>query len=69
MPAAGASNKSVMFGNWSTAYAIRIVEELGMQRLDEIYSNNGLVGFRGHLHLDGRVVIADAGLVLQHRAA
>ena len=39
-----------------------------MQRQHELHSDNGQVGFRCYLRLDGKVVLADALRVLAYAA-
>jgi HK97 family phage major capsid protein len=39
-----------------------------LQRQNELYSNNGQVGFRGFERVDGRIRNASAAIVLQHSA-
>jgi HK97 family phage major capsid protein len=58
VPAANA--RTVVFGNFSIGYRIADWPGLGLQRLDELYAANGLIGFRAFRRLDGRVVLADA---------
>jgi hypothetical protein len=57
-----------VFGDINRAYTIRRVNGFSLQRQNELYSNNGQVGFRGFERVDGRVVNADAVRVLQHSA-
>ena len=64
----GVSAKSGVFGDINRAYTIRRVNGFSLQRQNELYSNNGQVGFRGYERVDGRVVNADAVRVLQHSA-
>jgi HK97 family phage major capsid protein len=68
LTAVGASAKSGIFGDIRRGYTIRRVNGFSLQRQDELYSNNGQVGFRGLERVDGRVVLADAMRVLQHSA-
>lgn len=68
MPAPAATTKSMMFGNWDLAYTIRRVRGIGMQRQNELHSDNGQVGFRSFERLDGRVVLADAARAMAHSA-
>lgn len=63
-----ASAKSGIFGDISRGYTIRRVNGFSLQRQNELYSNNGQVGFRGFERVDGRVVLADAMRVLQNSA-
>jgi HK97 family phage major capsid protein len=64
----GASAKAGIFGDIRRGYTIRRVNGFSLQRQNELYSNNGQVGFRGFERVDGRVVLADALRVLQHSA-
>ncbi len=68
MPAAAISAKSVMFGDWETTYTIRRVRGIGIQRQNELHSDNGQIGFRGFERVDGRVVLADAARAMAHSA-
>jgi HK97 family phage major capsid protein len=65
-PAANA--KSMIFGDIRRAYAVRRVDGFSMQRQNELYSNNGQVGFRGYERVDGRVVLSAAATTIQHSA-
>jgi HK97 family phage major capsid protein len=69
MPAPAASAKSVAFGGWRAAYAIRRVNGVGMDRQDEIHSETGQIGFRARHRVDGRVYIADAARALAYSAS
>lgn len=68
LTAVGVSAKSGIFGDIRRGYTIRRANGFSLQRQDELYSNNGQVGFRGFERVDGRVVLADAMRVLQHSA-
>lgn len=68
LAAVGVSAKSGVFGDIRQAYAIRRVNGFALQRQNELYSNNGQVGFRGTERVDGRVRNAAAAIVLQHSA-
>ena len=68
LAAAGASAKSIVFADFKRLYWIRRVAGFQMQRQNELHSDSGQVGFRGYERVDGRVVIADAGRILQHSA-
>jgi HK97 family phage major capsid protein len=63
-----ASAKSGVFGDIGQAYLIRRVNGFSLQRQNELYSNNGQVGFRGYERVDGRIRNASAAIVLQHAA-
>jgi HK97 family phage major capsid protein len=68
MPAPGAGNVSMVFGDWNRAYMVRRVRGLGIQRQNELHSDNGQVGFRAFERVDGKVVLAAAGIGLKHSA-
>lgn len=68
LAAVAASAKSGVFGDIRQAYVIRRVNGFALQRQNELYSNNGQVGFRGTERVDGRVRNASAAIVLQHSA-
>jgi len=68
LAAVAASAKSGIFGDINRGYMIRRVNGFSLQRQNELYSNNGQVGFRGFERVDGRVVLADAMRVLQNSA-
>lgn len=68
MPAPAAGNVSMVFGDWKRAYMIRRVRGMSMTRQNELHSDNGQVGFRGKQRLDGKVVLAAAGIGLKHSA-
>jgi len=65
-PAAGA--KSLVFGNVKLAYSIRRVAGISVQRLEELHSDNGQLGYRGRERVDGRVTLGDACRALAHSA-
>ena len=65
-PAAGA--KSIVFGDIRQAYAVRRVSGISVQRLEELHSDNGQLGYRARERVDGRVALADAARVLAHSA-
>jgi HK97 family phage major capsid protein len=68
MPAPAAGTKSMMFGDWRRVYTVRRVAGFSLQRQNELYSNNGQVGFRGQERVDGRVILDTAGVALAHSA-
>jgi HK97 family phage major capsid protein len=65
-PAPGAH--SIVFADVRLAYAIRRVSGVSVQRLEELHSDNGQLGFRGRERVDGRVMLSDAARVLAHSA-
>jgi HK97 family phage major capsid protein len=68
VPAPGANNISVLFGDWKRTYIVRRVTGFGIQRQNELHSDSGQVGFRGYERVDGKVVLAAAGIALAHSA-
>jgi HK97 family phage major capsid protein len=68
IPAPGVGNISVLFGDWRRTYMVRRVTGFGIQRQNELHSDSGQVGFRGFERVDGRVVLAAAGIALAHSA-
>lgn len=69
LPASAANARSVVFGDIEQAYTVRRVTGLGLQRQDEIFSNNGQVGYRLFWRLDGRPVDLAAAIILRHSAS
>jgi HK97 family phage major capsid protein len=65
-PAAGA--RSIVFGDIRLAYSIRRVAGVSVQRLEELHSDNGQLGYRGRERVDGRVTLGDACRALAHSA-
>jgi hypothetical protein len=63
--APGVSAKIGVFGDIAQTYLIRRVNGFSLQRQNELYSNNGQVGFRGFERVDGRIRNAVRG----HRPA
>jgi HK97 family phage major capsid protein len=68
IPAPAISTISLLFGDFNRGYAIRQVDGFSMQRLGELYAENGQVGFRGWHRVDGRVTLAAAVIALKHSA-
>ncbi len=68
LPAAAASARSVVFGDFGLGYAVRRVRGLGVQRQDELHSDTGQIGYRLFSRVDGRVVLADALRILVNSA-
>jgi len=65
IPAAGTAAKVAIFGDIRSGY--RILDRLGMtvQRLTELYAEQGLIGFKVHYRVGGGVVRPNALRVLQ----
>jgi HK97 family phage major capsid protein len=68
MPAPAANNVSMAFGNWNRVYTVRRVRGLGIQRQNELHSDNGQVGFRAYERVDGKVTFPLAGIGVKHSA-
>ena len=60
LAAVGANAKAGIVGNFNKGYWIRRVGGVFMQRQNELHQDNGQVGFRAYLRMDGKVVLADA---------
>jgi HK97 family phage major capsid protein len=60
LAAVGANAKSMIVGDFNRGYWVRRVNGVFMQRQNELHSDNGQVGFRAYLRMDGKVVLADA---------
>lgn len=68
LPAPAANARSAVFADFQSAYAIRRVDGISVQRLDELHSDAGQLGYRARERVDGRVLIADAARALAHSA-
>jgi HK97 family phage major capsid protein len=68
MPTPAASAKSLAFGDWQLAYAIRRVQGTAVQRLEELHSDTGAIGFRALERVDGRPLLSAAAIIGQHSA-
>ena len=68
LPAPAPGAKSIVFGDIRLAYSIRRVAGISVQRLEELHSDNGQLGYRGRERVDGRVTLGDACRALQHSA-
>jgi HK97 family phage major capsid protein len=60
MPAATTGLVSVLFGDFKMGYMIADRGTTSFQRLNELYSANGQVGFRAYRRVDGKVVLSEA---------
>ena len=54
-----ASSKLMLCGDFSK-YIIRIAKDMSVTRLNELYADNGLVGFRGVMRFDAELINAGA---------
>ena len=68
IPAPAASVISAIFGDLRRAYTVRRANGIGMQRQNELHSDNGQVGFRAYERVDGKVTLAAAAVALKHSA-
>lgn len=68
MPAPAVSAKSVIFGDFRRAYAIRRVLGVGVTRLNEVLATSGQVVFRAAERVDGRPALSAAAVILAHSA-
>jgi HK97 family phage major capsid protein len=59
MPAATTGLVSVLFGDFSY-YKIRDVNGIAFQRLNELYAENGQVGFKAYHRTDGKLLLTSA---------
>lgn len=68
LAAIGANSESAIVGDFQRGYWIRRVNSVFMQRQNELHSDNGQVGFRAYLRVDGNVVLPDALRVIKFAA-
>lgn len=57
------ANKSIVFGNLKDAYIVRQVKAFEMVVLNELYAQNGQVGFMGWARYDGMVQDPNAAII------
>lgn len=67
MPTVAASAKTIAFGDFSQ-YTIKDTLGMQMQVLDQLYAENGQVGFKGNERTDGRLIVPEAIQVLQMKS-
>lgn len=67
MPAVAADAKAIAFGDFSQ-YTIKDTLGMQMQVLDQLYAENGQVGFKGNERTDGRLIVPEAVQVLKMKA-
>jgi HK97 family phage major capsid protein len=68
MPAPAVSAISLAFGAWKSAYCIRRVDGVVLQRLDEKFSDSGQVGYKAFARVDGRPLLTAAAILGKHSA-
>jgi len=65
MPGLGTTNKPVAFGDFSY-YEIFDRQGIFMQRLNELYAENGQIGFKAYKRVDALLMLSEAIQVLQN---
>ncbi len=60
IPANGATAVNVLFGNFKQGYLILDRMGMSIQRLDELYAESGLIGFKAHFRVGGAVIRPNA---------
>ena len=68
LPAPAASAKSLAFGDWKRAYAVRRKKEVPLIRQEELHSDTGQIGYELFARVDRRPLLADAARILAHSA-
>jgi HK97 family phage major capsid protein len=68
MAVPGASNKSILFGDFQRAYVVRQVLDMNMVRFSERFMSALQVGFLGFTRLDATVQDSNAYAAFQHHA-
>lgn len=68
LPAPAAGTISLLFGDFRRGYTVRRANGIGMQRQNELHSDNGQVGFRAYERVDGKVTLAAAIIAGKHSA-
>ena len=59
MPEMGAGNKFIVLGDFAS-FQIGDRGSMSVQRLNELYAGNGMVGFKVHKRVDAKVIIEEA---------
>lgn len=67
MPAIAASAKTIAFGDFKE-YTIKDTTGMQMQVLDQLYAENGQVGFKGNERTDGKLITPEAVKLLVQKA-
>ncbi len=68
MPTVAAGAKAIAFGDFSQ-YTIKDTIGMQMQVLDQLYAENGQVGFKGNERTDGKLIVPEAVKTLVMAAA
>lgn len=69
MPAIGASNEPIAFGDFRRGYMIVDRVEISIQRLDQVYATSGIIGFLARKRVGGQVVDAGAFIKMKVEAS
>jgi HK97 family phage major capsid protein len=56
IPASGTAAKVAIFGDFAAGYVLAERSGMSVQRLNELYAEDGEVGFKAHLRVGGGVV-------------
>jgi len=65
-PADALAKNDIIFGNFKVGYRVLDRSGMSIQRLNELYAEDGLVGFRAHFRVGGGVIISDAFRALKN---
>jgi HK97 family phage major capsid protein len=68
LPVPAASAKSLLFGDFKRAYAVRRMRGVGVEKLVELYASVGQIGFKAYERVDGRPTLAAAAIIGAHSA-
>ena len=68
LPTPAANAKSLVFGDFQKAYAIRRAAGVGLVRMNELRAETGEVVYRANERVDGRPTLAGAAVIGQHSA-
>jgi HK97 family phage major capsid protein len=68
LPPAAANARSGVFGDIETAFGVRRVRGLGLQKLVELHSDQGQIGYKLTERVDSRVLVPGAAVVLINSA-
>lgn len=66
LPTPAANAHSLAVGDIEAGYAVRRVSGIGVQKLTELHSDTGQLGWRATERIDGRPLLTDAVRLLRH---
>jgi HK97 family phage major capsid protein len=69
IPASGIAAKVAIFGDFRSGYTLVERSGMGVQRLNELYAEDGLVGFKAHRRIGGGVIRKESFAFLNVPAA